>query len=148
MNATLTSINMAAGPFETARDWLRWKHYVFFGGSMKRIAMFLLVALAAAAPASAHGKPEQVLGTITAMTDKAVTVQTTDKKSRTIATNAKTMVMRGTAHLAMKDVKVGDRVVVEVDTVEAVAQAIKLGGAAGKAPATTATPPHPQGAHR
>lgn len=115
---------------------------------MKRMAMFLLVAMTAAVPALAHGKPEQVLGTVTAVTDKAVTVQTTDKKTRTVATNAKTMVMRGTDHLAMKDVKVGDRVVVDVDTVEKVAQAIKLGGTPGKAPATTATHPHPEGAHR
>jgi len=111
---------------------------------MKRIAMILLVAMAAAVPALAHGKPEQVLGTVTAMTDKAVTVQTTDKKTRTIATNAKTMVMRGAEHLAMKDVKVGDRVVLDVDTEEKVVQTIKLGAA----PGGSAVPPHKDGDHR
>jgi ribosomal protein S1 len=120
---------------------------------MKRLAMGVLVAMAAVAPALAHGKPEQVLGTVTTITDKAVTIQTTDKKTRTIATNAKTMVMRGTEHRAMKDVKVGDRVVVEVDTVEAVAQTIKLGSApatpaAGRAaPTAAAAQPHAEG-HR
>ena len=111
---------------------------------MKRIAMILLVAMAAAVPAWAHGKPEQVLGTVTAMTDKAVTVQTSDKKTRTIATNAKTMVMRGAEHLAMKDVKVGDRVVLDVDTEEKVVQTIKLGAAAGG----SAVQPHKDGDHR
>lgn len=116
---------------------------------MKRTAMILLVAIAAAVPALAHGKPEQVLGTVTAITEKAVTVQTTGNKTRTIATNAKTMVMRGTEHRAMKDVKVGERVVVEVDTEEAVAQTIKLGAAPGKAaPAASAAQPHAGGTHR
>jgi hypothetical protein len=111
---------------------------------MKRIAMILLVAMAVAAAALAHGKPEQVLGTVTAITDKAVTVQTTDKKTRTIATNAKTMVMRGAEHLGMKDVKVGDRVVLDVDTEEKVVQTIKLGGT----PGGSAAQPHKDGDHR
>jgi len=94
--------------------------------------MILLVAIAVAAPALAHGKPEQVLGTVATITDQAVTVQTTGSKTRTIATNAKTMVMRGAEHLAMKGIKVGDRVVVEVDTEEAFAETIKLGGRIGQ----------------
>jgi hypothetical protein len=106
---------------------------------MKRLAMILLVAIGAAVPALAHGKPEQVLGTVTTITDRAITVQTTGNKTRTIATNAKTMVMRGTEHLTMKDVKAGDRVVVEVDTEESVAQTIKVGATPAKAaPANTA----------
>ena len=121
---------------------------------MKRLAMILVVAMAAAVPALAHGKPEQVLGTVTTITDKAITVQTTGTKTRTIATNAKTMVMKGAEHLSMKDVKVGDRVVVDVDTAESVAQTIKLGAASAKAapgktaPATSAVQPHTEGTHR
>lgn len=77
---------------------------------MKRFAMILLVPMAAAVSALAHGKPEPALGTITTITDSSITVQTTVNKTRTNATNAKTMVMRNTDHLTMKDLKACDGV--------------------------------------
>lgn len=107
---------------------------------MKRLAMILVMTMAAAVLAFAHGEAEHVLGTVTKITDTAITVQTTGNKTRTIATNAKTMIMKGAQHLSMKDVKVGDRVVVDVDKEESFAEMIKLGSAPAKTAPTKAAP--------
>ncbi len=88
--------------------------------------------------ALAHGNAEHVQGTVTSVTATAIIVQTPAKQTRTIPINEKTMFMRGKAHLSIKDVKVGDRVVLDVDKKTSIATEVKLGPAAAtKAPKNT-----------
>ena len=100
---------------------------------MQRTVLAVLAAfLMTAAVAFAHGDAEHVRGTVTSITDTAITIQTTTKQERTIPITAKTMVMRGEAHLSIKDVKVGDRVVIDVDKKSKIATEVKLGAPAAK----------------
>jgi hypothetical protein len=62
----------------------------------------------------------------TSVTATAITVQTPAKQTRTITSNAKTMFMSGDAHLS---IKVGDRVVLDVDKKTSIATEVKLGTA-------------------
>ena len=108
---------------------------------MKRAALLLIAAFVfAGGVAFAHGDAEHVRGTVVTLTDTAITVQVSAKQTRTITINAKTMVMKGAEHLTLKDVKVGDRVVLDVDKKTAVATEVKLAAA----PAATAAPAAPK----
>ena len=104
---------------------------------MKRAVPSIIAAFVlAGGVAFAHGDAEHVRGTVITVTATAITVQVTPKQTRTIMINAKTMVMKGEAHLTLKDVKVGDRVVLDVDKKTAVATELKLAAAtASVAPA-------------
>ena len=102
---------------------------------MKRTVLAILAALTLAGHVFAHGDAEHVRGTVTKITDTAITVELSAKKSRTVTINAKTMVMKGQSHLTLKDVKVGDRVVLDVDKKTSVATEVKL----AETPATTTT---------
>src|SRR6266545_544895 len=76
-----------------------------------------------------HGQPEHVRGTVTAVTDTVITIRTTENQTRTITIDAKTMIMRGSAHVPTKDVKVGERIVVDINEPTSVAREIQLGTA-------------------
>jgi biopolymer transport protein ExbD len=95
---------------------------------MRRTMLAVLAAfLMTTALAFAHGDAEHVRGTVTSVTDTAITVQTTTKQTRTIPITAKTMIMKGEAHLTAKDLKAGDRVVIDVDKKSKMATEIKVG---------------------
>ena len=104
---------------------------------MRRVVVAAVAALLmTTAVAFAHGDAEHVRGTVTSITDTAITVETTAKQTRAIPISAKTMIMRGDAHLTVKDVKVGDRVVVDVDKKSKMAVEVKVGVAAAPAKPT------------
>src|SRR5438128_5334274 len=106
---------------------------------MKRTVLAIVAALTlAGSVAFAHGDAEHVRGIVTDITGTAITVEVSPKKSRTVTVTEKTMVMRGKAHLSLKDVKVGDRVVLDVDKKTSVATEVTL-AAATPATATTTT---------
>ena len=107
---------------------------------MKRTVLATIVAFGlAGGVAFAHGNAEHVRGTVASITDTAITVQVSAKKARTLTLNAKTMIMKGDAHLTLKDVKVGDRVVVDVDKKTGVATEVTLGKTAPASPHTPTT---------
>ena len=93
--------------------------------------MVLLLALALATPValSAHeGHVHKVLGTVTTHGQQRLEIKTQDGKVVAVTLDAKTTVARGTKALTESDVKVGDRVVVDVgDGKTMVARSIKLG---------------------
>jgi hypothetical protein len=103
----------------------------------------LLTALALAAvsfvPALAHeGHDHKVLGTVTEITATHVTVKAVkDGAVSVIAFAPTTKVTRGKTKLAATDIKVGDRVVVNIGSGKAplTAKAVELGGA----PTTTSS---------
>jgi len=112
---------------------------------MRRTLLAIVVAVVlAGGVAFAHGNAEHVRGTVTNVSDTAITVQVSAKQTRTITINAKTMVMRGDAHLSVKDVQVGDRVVLDVDRKTSIASEVKLATAAAAA-STASTAPKRKG---
>ena len=105
---------------------------------MRRILLAIMVAFVlAGGVAFAHGNAEHVRGTVTSVSDTAITVQVSAKQARTVTINAKTMVMRGDAHLSVKDVQVGDRVVLDVDRKTSIASEVKLATAAASTSAAS-----------
>jgi ribosomal protein S1 len=108
---------------------------------MRRTLLAIAVALAfPGGVAFAHGNAEHVRGTVTNVSDTAITVQVSAKQTRTVTINAKTMVMKGDAHLSVKDVQVGDRVILDVDKKTSIASEVKLATAAASASATSTAP--------
>lgn len=77
----------------------------------KTITLFLLVVLFAAV-VFAHGDEQHLKGTITKVTDKSITIEDKDKKTTEVSLTADTKYMKGEATAALKDFKVGDRVVI------------------------------------
>jgi hypothetical protein len=63
----------------------------------------------------AHGGNEHVIGTVTTISENSITVQSVGKeaKTTTVSVIPSTMFMKSGAHASLKDLKVGDRVVVE-----------------------------------
>jgi len=104
------------------------------------LALFLFVA--AAAVTFAHEGFEHVMGTVSKIGAQSVTVATTANKTVDVAINDKTTYTRGTAKVALTDLKVGDRVVIDAtgEAPKLVAASVKI-GAAG-APATAAAHDH------
>ena len=60
----------------------------------------------------AHEGMIHVMGTVTAVTDKSVTVETTDKKSVEVGLTGTTSYLKGSQPATLKELKVGDRVVI------------------------------------
>ncbi len=73
--------------------------------------------------AHAHGGMIHVMGTVTAFTEKSVTVQTADKKSVEVALTDATTYEKGTKPAARADLKVGGRVVIHAMMMKGVLQA-------------------------
>lgn len=71
----------------------------------------------------AHGGMIHVMGTVTAVNDNSVTVETTDKKSVEVQLTDSTTFMNGTKPGDRKDLKVGDRVVIHAMKVKDALQA-------------------------
>ncbi len=74
---------------------------------------YFVVALSLTA--LAHGKEKHVMGTVTSISDTSITVETTAKKSVTVEVTDKTKFEKSGASATLKDLKVGDKVVVHAD---------------------------------
>jgi hypothetical protein len=96
---------------------------------MKQLLSVIAVVLALSAGAMAHNGNDHVRGVVTAVSAQSVTVQLADKSSKTLSISAKTEFDAAgkPAHLA--DVKVGDRVVIDVPEHGTNALLIKVGAA-------------------
>jgi hypothetical protein len=77
--------------------------------------MFVAVLVFIASFALAHDNDQHVMGTVTAMTDNSITVQTTAKESVIVYTMSNTKYTNSGAAASMKDLKVGDRVVIHAE---------------------------------
>jgi hypothetical protein len=82
---------------------------------MKRMILFVAMVVLAAGAAFAHGKEQPVMGKVTAITDNSITVQTTAKKPVTVYTMAETKYKKSGTAASLKDLKVGDRVVIHAE---------------------------------
>lgn len=98
-----------------------------------RPGTFLVFAIVFAAfIAFAHEGFEHVMGTVTKLNPRSVTVQTTASKTVEVRLDAKTAYARGTDNVSPTDLKVGDRVVIDAagEAPKLVAVTIKIGAAA------------------
>ena len=89
----------------------------------RRFLVLALLLTAASLFAYAHEGMIHVIGTVTALTEKSITVTTTDKQNVGVVLTAATTYEKGTALAAWKDLKIGDRVVIHAVKVNDVLQA-------------------------
>src|SRR5260370_13227197 len=82
---------------------------------MKHTIAVVTLLFALTLMALAHGKEKHVMGTVTSISDSSVTVDTTAKKSVTVQVSDKTKFEKSGAAATLKDLKVGDKVVIHAD---------------------------------
>src|SRR5258708_6185850 len=82
---------------------------------MKRIILLVGGVVLGGGAAFAHGKDQHVMGKVTAMTDSSITVQTKAKDHVTVYTMAETKYEKSGTAASLKDLKVGDRVVIHAE---------------------------------
>jgi hypothetical protein len=98
-----------------------------------RLALFAFFG----AVAFAHGGYDHVRGVVTKISAQSISLQVADNSIRTLTLTDKTSVQQGTSPAKVADIKVGDRVVIDVPEKKAEAVLIKIGSAKA-APAKTA----------
>ncbi len=98
---------------------------------MKRTILLLVLVVFAAGATLAHGKEEHLMGTVTAMTDSSITVQTKAKDPIVVYTIAETKYEKSGAAASMKELKLGDRVVIHAARIndKLVANEVQFGAA-------------------
>jgi hypothetical protein len=79
---------------------------------MKRIFATLFTLALLVSTAFAHNGMEHVMGTVAGIADSSITVITKNGKTQTVMINADTKFTRTDAVITMKDIKVGDKVVI------------------------------------
>ena len=77
----------------------------------RRLAVVLSIALIGIA-VFAHGDEQHVIGKVTKVTQNSVTVQTTTNVSVEVMVTSDTKFTKGTASATLKDLQVGNRVVI------------------------------------
>jgi len=82
---------------------------------MKRAIAVFALFLTFLLMAFAHGNEKHVMGTVTNISENSITVETTAKKSVTVEVNDKTKFEKSGAAATLKDLKVGDKVVIHAD---------------------------------
>jgi hypothetical protein len=101
---------------------------------MKRaIALFASIVVAGTV-LFAHGGNEHVRGIVTQISAQSITVQTADKATKTLTLTDKTTFKRAGKAALLADVKVGDRVVIDVPEKTTNALLIQIGAAPKAAP--------------
>jgi hypothetical protein len=99
------------------------------GVAMKRLITFTISLFVVGTVVFAHGGNEHVRGVVTQISAQSITVQTSPKVTKTLVLSDKTTFKQGgkTAHLV--DLKVGDRVVIDVPEKTTQALLIQIGAA-------------------
>ena len=82
---------------------------------MKRTIAVVALLFAFSVIALAHGKEKHVMGTVTSISDTSITVETKDKKSVAVDVSDKTKFEKSDSPATLKDLKVGDKVVIHAD---------------------------------
>jgi hypothetical protein len=96
---------------------------------MKQLATFTAMIVLAGTIVFAHGGNEHVRGIVTQVSAQSITVQTADKATKTLMVTDKTTVQRAGKGAHLGDVKVGDRVVIDVAQKTTNALLIQIGAA-------------------
>lgn len=101
---------------------------------MKRTIAIVTLLLALSLMAVAHGKEKHVMGTVTNISENSITVEATSKKSVTVEVGDKTKFENSGSPATLKDLKVGDKVVIHADVSgdKLVANEVHVGAMKGK----------------
>ncbi len=101
---------------------------------MKRLITLIVSVVLAGTIAFAHGDNVHVRGVVTQVSAQSITVQTADKATKTLTLTDKTTFQRSGKAAHLDDVKVGDRVVIDVPVKTTNALLIQIGATAKPAP--------------
>ena len=91
------------------------------------LAVFVVWALTAGPVAFAHEGNEHVRGTVKAIDAHSITVQTTATATRVLTIDDKTTFKKSGKAAMVADLKVGDRVVIDVPQKTALARLVQFG---------------------
>lgn len=80
---------------------------------MKKMLTILTLTAALVTASFAHGGATHLMGTITAVKSDSITVTTKDKKTQVVYVTGKTIFDKSGQPAALKDLKAGDRAVIE-----------------------------------
>jgi hypothetical protein len=96
---------------------------------MKQLATLIASFLVAGTAVFAHGSNDHIRGVITQISERSVTIQTAGKttKTQTLTLTAKTTFDQGGKPAHLSDLKVGDRVVIDVPEKTTEALLIRFG---------------------
>lgn len=102
---------------------------------MQRLGFIFIALVLAAGLAFAHGDAVHVRGTVTKIAGNSVTIQTADKPAKmvTFTVANHTEIDRGAAVATIKDLKIGERIVVELPKGKTEAESIKIAPVAAPA---------------
>ena len=102
------------------------------------LALLSIVSLATAA--FAHGTDKHVLGTVTKITDAEITVETQTKEVQVVKIAPDTSFVKSGVSATLKDLKIGDRVVIHAKPVgnDLIAHEVRFGKQASAAAASSA----------
>ena len=102
---------------------------------MYRICAALLLVLCFAVSAAAHGKEQHVVGFVTKIAGNEITVKTLDKGEVTVTATPMTEYYQANTKVSLKQLKVGDRVVIHATKKESRLEAhtVKFAAPAGGA---------------
>ena len=104
---------------------------------MKHRSVLIMSLIFAGTLAFAHEGNEHVRGVVTNISPKSITVQTTEKTTKTLALTDKTTFQQAGKAAHLSDLKVGDRVVVDVPEKTTDALLVQIGTAPTPAQAKT-----------
>lgn len=79
---------------------------------MKKLNFTLTCTLLLSTFAAAHGNMDHVMGTISELTSHSISVKATDGTVKVVEFDSDTKFLKGDASVTVKDVHVGDRVVI------------------------------------
>lgn len=82
---------------------------------MRRTIAVVTLLLAFTGLALAHGKEKHIMGTVTGIGDNSITVETAAKQSFTVNVNDKTKFEKSGSAATVKELRVGDKVVISAD---------------------------------
>jgi ribosomal protein S1 len=101
---------------------------------MKRSVAVVALSFTLSLMALAHGNEKHVMGTVTHISDNSITVETKEKKSVTVDVSDTTKFENSGAAATLKDLKVGDKVVIHADgsSGKLVAHEVRFGAMKGK----------------
>lgn len=94
---------------------------------MKRLGASIALLVLIGGVAFAHGDNEHVRGVVTAISAKSITIQLQDNKTKTLTVTAKSTFEKSGEPTQVNDLKVGERVVIDVPKGTTEARIIRFG---------------------
>ena len=78
----------------------------------KKTVTTMILVLALADLVLAHGNEQHIMGTVTSISESSVTVENGSNQTQTVVITDKTRFIQGDSRATVKDLKVGDKVVI------------------------------------